>query len=89
MNYSCVDFDSIYNELLKYHLGSEYYPIADKSDFYKVDQINATTLDEYLLSLIRGHINTIILTRETVNYNSKCCISLEKSCLFVLLTLEK
>ena len=57
MNYSCVDFDSIYNELLKYHLGSEYYPIADKSDFYKTDKICASTLDEYLMSLIRGYIN--------------------------------
>ena len=57
MNYSCVDFDSIYNELLKYHLGSEYYPIADNSDFYKTTKISASTLDEYLMSLIRGYIN--------------------------------
>lgn len=55
---SYVDFDSIYDELLKHYLGPQYYPIAEKSVFYKTNKIETNTLDEYLLSLIRGHINS-------------------------------
>lgn len=52
-----VDFDSIYDEILKHHLGPQYYPIEDNLDFYKTDKIETYTLDTYLMSLIRGYIN--------------------------------
>lgn len=55
--YGCVDLDTLYDELLRHHLGPQYYPIAEVSDFYKADKIKASTLDEYLISLIRGYIN--------------------------------
>ena len=40
MNNMMVDFNSIYDEILKHHLGPQHYPIDDKLEFYKTDKIS-------------------------------------------------
>ena len=52
-----LDYDTLYNELLKHYLGIEHYPITLSSEAYNTSEVTATTLDEYLMYLSKGYIN--------------------------------
>lgn len=60
-----VNYDSLYDELLREYLGSEYYSAIKKKVEYIATPVTASTIDEYIMLLRKGYINVEI--REEVN----------------------
>lgn len=55
-----VNYDVLYDELLREYLGPEYYAAAEKPNIYFDTKIEATTIDQYLILLTKGYINAEI-----------------------------
>ena len=60
-----VNYDALYDELLREYLGSEYYSAIKKKVEYITTPVTASTIDEYIMLLRKGYINVEI--REEVN----------------------
>lgn len=52
-----IDYEALYDELMKVCLGSEYYSALGNPIEFIVAPTKATTLDEYLMLLRKGYIN--------------------------------
>lgn len=59
-SYKLVDYEAIYDELLRHYLKPEYYSATQAPIKCVTSKIIATTVDEYIKLLIEGYINAEI-----------------------------
>ena len=55
-----IDYDALYDELMRVCLGPEYYSAMENPTEFIAAPITAATLDEYLMLLRKGYINVDI-----------------------------
>lgn len=55
-----IDYNFIFKETMEHYFEDDYCLLLDKNPKVKMDTIKATTIDEYLVRLIEGYINTTI-----------------------------
>ena len=56
-DYKSVDYDALFDDLMKHYLSPEYYLATKSSIKCIVDIVTATTIDEYFKLLMEGYIN--------------------------------
>ena len=58
-----IDYSYIVNDTIKYYLGDEYHWSPTACGKVNTDVIETTTIDEYLVSLVKGYMNATIEDR--------------------------
>ena len=58
-----IDYNYIFNDTIKYYFGDESRLLPENCDKVNTTAIEATTIDEYLVYLIKGYINVTLEER--------------------------
>lgn len=58
-----IDYSYVFNDTIKYYLGDEFRLPLENCDEVNTTAIEATTMDEYLVYLIKGYINVTLEER--------------------------
>jgi len=61
-----VDFESLYKEVLNHYFGDKYHVDANMTDGYKIEKIEACTIDEYIYLLKEGYFAVAFLKQPQI-----------------------
>ena len=58
-----IDYSYIFNDTIKYYLGDRFHWPLESREKVNTDVIETTTIDEYLVCLVKGYMNATIEER--------------------------